>query len=112
MNAYTKSTSEINCEELLEKINSELEIFLSKETNEADSIDGIFYFLKDPSDSLQEEFEELLAGDSVKKRFVRALSRIVVLLLNTKVNTPEKIKRIIKIAIETTIKIWQEPRQQ
>ena len=105
LNTYTKLTIEINCEELLEKINSELEIFLSKETNEADSIDGIFDFLKDPSDSLQEEFEELLAGDSDKKRFVRALSRIVALLLNTKVNTPEKIKRIIKIAIETTIKI-------
>ena len=34
-----------------------------------------------------------------------------ILLLNTKVDTAEKIKRIIKIAVETTIKIWQEPRQ-
>ena len=112
MDAYTKSTSQVNRTELSEKINSELEIFLSKETNEADSIDGIFDFLKDLSDSVQEEFEELIAGNSDKKCFVRALSRILVLLLNTKVNTPKKINRIIKVAIETTIKIWQETRQQ
>ena len=71
-----------------------------------------FDFLKDLSDSVQEEFEELIAGNSNKKHFVRELSRIFVLLLNTKVDTPEKIKRIINIVIETTIKIWQEPRQQ
>lgn len=34
----------------------------------------------------------------------RALSIIFALLLNTKVDTPEKIKKIIKIAIETTIR--------
>ena len=34
----------------------------------------------------------------------RALSIIFALLLNTKVDTPEKIKEIIKIAIETTIR--------
>ena len=70
-----------------------------------------FDFLKDLSDSVQEELEELIAGNSNKKHFVRELSRILVLLLNTKVDTPEKIKRIINIVIETTIKIWQEPRQ-
>ena len=95
LDAYTKSTSEINCTELLEKIKNELETFLSLEINEADSIDGIFDFLKDLSDSVQEEFEELIAGNSNKKHFVRELSRIFVLLLNTKVDTPEKIKRII-----------------
>lgn len=36
------------------------------------------------------------------------LSKIFALLLNTKVDTAEKIKRIIKITIKTTIKIWQE----
>ena len=95
LDAYTKSTSEINCTELLEKIKNELDTFLSLEINEADSIDGIFDFLKDLSDSVQEEFEELIAGNSNKKHFVRELSRIFVLLLNTKVDTPEKIKRII-----------------
>ena len=100
LDAYTTSSSKINRTELLEKINSELEIFLSQETNETDSIDDIFDFLKDLSDVVQEKFEELIAGDSDKKCFVRALSRIFALLLNTKVDTPEKIKRIIKIAID------------
>lgn len=59
------------------------------------------------SDSAQEEFEELICDDSDKKRFVRAVSKIFVVLLNTKVDSAEKIRRIIKIAIETTIKIWQ-----
>ena len=97
--------------ELLEKINKELEVFLSTETNEADKTDWIFDLLRDLSDSVQEEFEELVAGSSDKKRFIRALSRIFALLLNTKVDTTKKIKRILKIAIETTLKIWQEPRQ-
>ena len=38
--------------------------------------------------------------------------KIYALLLNTRVDTAEKIKRIIKIALETTHKIWQEPRKQ
>ena len=49
--------------------------------------------------------EELLSGDSDKKRFLKAMSKIFALLLNTKADTTEKIKRILKIAIETTIKI-------
>ena len=101
MDAYTNSTSEIDRTELLEQINSELDIFLSKETNETDSVNGIFAFLKDLSDSVQEEFLERLTGGSDKKSFVRALLRTFALLLNTKVDTPKKIKRIIKIAIET-----------
>ena len=111
LDAYTNSTSEIDRTELLEKINSELDIFLSKVTNETDSVNGIFAFLKDLSDSVQEEFLERLTGDSDKKSFVRALPRIFALLLNTKV---KKIKRIIKIAIETSPlkKNTAKPRQQ
>ena len=40
------------------------------------------------------------------------MSKIFALLLNTRVDTADKIKRIIKIAIQTTLKIWQEPKQQ
>ena len=38
--------------------------------------------------------------------------KIFALLLNTKVNTAEKIKKIIKIALETAIKIWSGQKQQ
>ena len=76
-----------------------------------DSTDGVFDFLEALSARVQEEFEELLDGDIDKKRFVKALTRIFALLLNTKVNIADKIKRILKIAIEMTIKIWQGPKQ-
>ena len=97
---------------LFEEINKELEAFLSRENNDNEATDRVFDFLSQSSDSVQEEFDKLLAADSDKKRFVRVLPRILALLLNTKVDTTEKIKRIIKIATETTFKIWQEPRQQ
>ena len=45
-----------------------------------------------------------MAGNSDKKGFIKELLRIFALLLNTKVDTAEKIKRIIKIAIETTLR--------
>ena len=97
---------------LFEAINKKLEAFLAKENNDKDATDGILDFLATIFDSVQGEFDELVSGDSNKKRLVRALSRIFALLLNTKVDTAEKIKRIIKIAIETTTEVWKEPRQQ
>ena len=108
----TDNSNEIAGAELLEKINKELDVLLSAETNVVDEADRNFDLLRDLSDSVQEEFEELVAGDSDKKCLIRALSRIFTLLLNLKVNTAEKVKRILKIIIETTLKIWQEPRQQ
>ena len=97
---------------ILEEITRELEAYLARESSDEDSTEGIFNILPSISDSVQEEFDEVISGDSDKKRFLRALSRIFALLLNTKVDTAEKIKSILKIAIETTLKIWQEPRLQ
>ena len=85
---------------------------MSKENNDKGSTDEIFDVLSQISDSAREEFDELLSRDNDKKLFIRALSKIVALLLNTKLDTAEKIKQIIKTAIEMTLKIWQEPRQQ
>ena len=93
---------ETNSALIFEEIIRELESYLSRESNDKDSTDNIF-------DLLLSIFD-LVSGDSDKKRFLRALSRIFALLLNTKVNTAEKIKRILKIATETTLKIWQEPK--
>ena len=89
---------------LFEEINKELEPFLTKEINNKDATDNVLDLLSTISDSVQEEFDQLVSGDSDKKRFVRALSKIFALLLNTRVNTAKKIKR--------RIKIWQESRQQ
>ena len=87
---------------IFEEINKELEKYL---LDDADSTDGIFDFLESLSAKVQEEFDDLLEGDSDKKRFIKALTRIFALLLNTKVNTTDKVKQILKIAIETTLKI-------
>ena len=108
---FTQSDKESQAQ-LFEEIKKELEVFLSKKNNDTDSTDSIFDFLSQISNSIQEEFDELLSGESVKKRFIKAMSKIFALLLNTRVDTADKIKRIIKIAIQTTLKIWQEPKQQ
>ena len=101
---------ETNSALIFEEITKELEAYLSRESNDEDSTDGIFDPLSSISDSVPEEFDELISGDTDKKRFLWALSRIFALLLNTKVDTADKIKRALKIAIEMTIKIWQEPK--
>ena len=57
------------------------------------------------SKSVLEEFDEVLNIYSDKKRFIKTLSKIFSLLLNTNVGTVEKIRGIIKIATEKTLKI-------
>ena len=91
---------------IFEGIRKELEGYLLEQSDDTDSTDGVLDFLAALSDKIWEEFEELLDGDSDKKRFLMVLTRIVALLLNTKVDMPEKIKKILKIAIETTVKLW------
>ena len=78
--------------------------------HDADSTDGIFDFLENLTSRLQEDFDELIGECSDKKGFVKALTRIFALLLNIKVDTADKIKRILRIAVKTTLKIWQGPK--
>ena len=85
---------ETNSALIFEEVTRELEAYLSRESNNEDSTDGIFDLLSSTSDSVHEEFDELISGDSNKKRFLRVLSRIFALLLNTKVDKAEKTKRI------------------
>ena len=91
---------------IFEGIRKELEGYLLEQSDDTDSTDGVLDFLAALSDKIWEEFEELLDGDSDKKRFLMVLTRIFALLLNTKVDMTEKIKKILKIAIETTVKLW------
>ena len=74
--------------------------FLSSEVDNADSRDGVFQALTSLSKQVQEEFDKLLGEDTDKKCFLKSLPKIFAILLNTKVNTVEKIKKIIKIALE------------
>ena len=72
-----------------------------------DSTDGVFDLLENLTNRLQEDFDNLIGEDNDKKRFVKTLKQIFVLLLNTKVYTGDKIKRILRIAIETRLRIGQ-----
>ena len=92
------------------EIHKEIGDYLTGKGNDGDSMDDIFEFLENLTSRLQEDFDELIGEDTDKKRFVKALTQIFALLLNTKVDTADKIKRILKIAIETTLKIWRGPK--
>ena len=92
---------------IFEEIKKEVEDCLLGESEDTVSTDRVFDFLSTLSEKIQEEFDQLLDGNTNKKRFLRALTGIFALLLNTKVDTSEKIKKILKIAVETTIIIWQ-----
>ena len=84
---------------IFEEINKELEEYLLEKSNDAESTDGVFDFLESLSAEIQEKFDELLEGDSDKKRFIKALTGSFALLLNTKVDTADKVKRILKITV-------------
>ena len=77
---------------IFEEVTRELEAYLSKESDDTNSTDGVFDFLTSLADQVQGELEELLDGNSDKKCFLTQLSKIFALLLNTKVNTTKKIK--------------------
>ena len=55
---------------IFEEITIELEAYLSRQSNNEDSTDGIVDFLSSLSDSGQEEFYESISGDSDKIRFL------------------------------------------
>ena len=59
---------------------------------------------------LQEGYDEIIGNNTNEKCFIRSLTRIFALLLHTKVDTINKIKEILRFAIETTLKIWQGPK--
>ena len=99
--------SKIDSIRIFEVTRKEIEEHLLEQCQDTDSTDSIFNFLSELSDKIQEEFNDLIEGDSDKQQFIRALTRIFALLLNTKADTIQKINKILKIAIKTVIKIWQ-----
>ena len=81
---------------IFEEIHKEIGEYLTGEIDN-DSTNVVFDFLKTLTNHLQEDFDKLIGEDNDKKRFVKAMAHIFVLLLNTKVDTIDKIKRILKI---------------
>ena len=94
-------------------ISKEKEVFLAEQSKDKGETDGIFDFSSTISDPVQNEIDDLLSSDSGKKDLLRHCGEYPRYYLTQKSTLPKKKKkRIIKIAIEITLKIWQEPRQQ
>ena len=91
-------------------ITYELEEHLLEEQVESDAEDGLFSIVESVTNRLQEDYDKLIGDDTDEKRFIKSLTRVFALLLDTKVNTVDKIKKILRIAVETTLKIWQGPK--
>ena len=98
----------VDATRIFEKINKEVGEYLTEQIDNV-LMDGVFDFLENLTNHVQEDFDKSIGEDNNKKRFIKALTRIFALLLNTKVDATNKIKRILKIAVETTLKIWQGP---
>ena len=97
---------EIDTPFLFLEIEKELKEYLLEQQVERDSTGGVFDILDNLTDRIQEDFDGFLGEDTDKKSFIKSLTRIFPLLLNTKVGTVDKITTILKIAIKTTLKIW------
>ena len=85
---------------LFEEINKELEEYLLEKSIDTDSTDRVLNFLETISNQVQENFDGLIDEDPNKERFIRALTQIFVLLLNTKVDTVEKMKEYLKLPLK------------
>ena len=106
-----QTPTEIDSIVIFNEIRKDLEHYLLEQSEDVNSTDGVFEFLSSLSEKIQEEFNKLLGEDN-DKRFIKELAKVLALLLNRKFNTAEKIKKILKVAIETTINIWSRQRQQ
>lgn len=92
---------------IIENILHVLTEHIKSENKDLDSADKILDTVHNIVDSVQQS----IGISSDKKLFLRNLSKLFAVLLNTNYNTVEKIKRVIKIAIETMLTLWPEPRQ-
>ena len=103
-----KNEIEIDASFMFQEIERELSEYLLEEKSEGDSTDGAFSFIENLTNKLQTELDETIGGDGEKRQFIRSLTRIFAILLNTKVDSVDKLKKIIKIAINTVVKLWSE----
>ena len=93
---------------IFEEISRELDELLLRENDSTDSTGGVFEFLAEISNQVQKEFNELLVEDTDKKRFLKSLSKILALLLNTKLILPKKFKKSSKLHLKLPSKYDQD----
>ena len=99
-----KNNPDINSLSLFQEIERTLGENLSEEKSEGDSTDGAFSFIENLTNKLQTEFDETIEKDGGEKQLIRFLTKIFIILLNTKVDSVDKIKK--KITVSAVVKIW------
>ena len=90
---------------LFQEIEQELSQKLFNNESESDFTDGPLDFTENLVKNLQAEFDETLGESGNKRLFIRSLTKIFTILLSIKVDSTEKIRQIVKIAIDAVIKI-------
>ena len=90
---------------LFQEIEQELSQKLFNNESESDFTDGPLDFTENLVKNLQAEFDETLGESGNKRLFIRSLTEIFTILLSIKADSTEKIRQIVKIAIDAVIKI-------
>ena len=92
-----KKELEIDAPFLFEEMERELKEYLLEQQLEDDSTDRPFHFIDNLTNKLQEDFDEIIGENNDQKSFIKSLTRIFSLLLNTKVNTVKKVKKCLEL---------------
>ena len=72
-----------------------------------DETNGPIDFIRWIVDSVREEFDKVVEeGD--KKTFVHLLTKILATLLSVKVDSIEKIIKLVKLTVSKVVKTWSE----
>ena len=79
--------------QLIEEITTAISERVTFENKNRESTDGVLDIIREIADSVQEDFEELVGIFNDKKHFIRALTKIFTLLLNTKVDCRKNFKK-------------------
>lgn len=90
---------------LFQEIEQELSLMLFNNKNEVDSTDGSLDFIENLVNTIQVEFDGILSENNKKKLFIKSLTKIFTILLSVKADSTEKIKQIVKLAINMVLKI-------
>ena len=91
---------------LFQEMKQEVSQKLFNTENGDDSTDGPLNFIENLVNNLQTEFDKTLGENVDKRLFVRSLTKIFPILLSVKADSTEKIKQMIKIAINAFLKLW------
>ena len=76
-------------------------------TAEGDETDGAIDFIKEIVENTKLEIDSLVQNNNTKI-FLNTLSKIITSLPSVKVDTPEKIIKVVKLIVSSAIKIWSQ----